>query len=585
METATKQKRTRRLLPLALFLTSLCGVLVLGSCRDNDFDLSDVDLTVGLGGSDTLTLPGNNSTRAIQMDEVLKLNNSSFVHIAANGDYELSMSDETVHRESVSVGTFVIAGTSVEPYYIPAVAGSAEKPIVTLNFTAKNIDKSILALNSLTTDCRAKISILVPATLRQISRLNLSIPSFLHVSSFTLDGVKKTVGSDNAVVLDGLKSGKHTILVDIDRIECNRTTADNSSIAFDASAHVLTMKVNVLLRMTVAPSDLTSTSTVGNIEGRGEIEPASVKTITGRFDKEIAYDNLGSVSLHGIPDFLEDNDVVFDLYNPTVFIHFNNDLPVNALLGGVLTSTDEFGRTLASVNVPQFSVASGEQVVALQAKDRNYGADTVAVTVADLPSLIRKIPNRITFGQIKASADGTKTGQVTLGKDYQVEAQYAFSSPLQFGENTSIIYSDSITDMHDGVKDLMFIENNGKPDGGLIAEADVESCLPLYLTVEAWGVDVDGKAISKEKLPVIVSPSVKASADGNPITTHITMKITPTDNDVFRTLDGIHYRLIGTTSAQGQSPVTGVTLNAYKQTLKVSGITVRKYGKVIGNFN
>lgn len=585
METISKRKRTRRLFPLALFLTSLCGVLVLGSCRNNDFDLSDVDMTVGLGGSDTLTLPGNNSTRAIQMDEVLKLNNSSFVHIAANGDYELSMTDGNIHRESVSVGSFALAGTSVEPSSIPAVAGSAKMPIVTLNFEAADIDKSILALNSLTADCQAKISIRVPSTLHQISRLTLSFPSFLHVSSFTLDGVKKSVGSDNAAVLDGLKSGKHTILVDIDQIECNRTAADGSSIAFDAAAHKLTMKVNALLRMTVAKSDLVSTTTVGTIEGSGEIEPASVKTITGRFDKEIGYNNLGSVSLQGIPDFLDDNDVVFDLYNPTVFIHFNNDLPVNAQLSGVLTSTDSNGRTLASVEVPQFSVASGEQVVAIQAKAKTYGADTVAVTVADLPSLIRKIPNRITFGQIKASADGTKTSQVTLGKDYQVEAQYAFSSPLQFGENTSIIYSDSITDMHDGVKDLMFIEKNGKPDGGLIAEADIESCLPLFLTVEAWGVDVDGKAVSKEKLPITVTPSVKASADGNPVMTHITMKITPTDNDVFRTLDGIHYRLVGTTSAQGQSPVTGVTLNAYKQTLKVSGITVRKYGKVIGNFN
>lgn len=585
MVTTTKRARTRRLFPLALFLTSLCGVLVLGSCRDNDFDLSDVDMTVGLGGGDTLTLPGNNSTRAIQMDEVLKLNNSSFVHIAANGDYELSMADGNVHRESVSVGSFVISGSSVEPYSIPAVVGSADKPIVTLNFEATDIDKSILALNSLTSDCQARISIQVPSTLHQISRLTLSFPSFLHVSSFTLDGVKKTVGSDNFVVLDGLRSGMHAILVNIDQIECNRTAADGSSIAFDAAAHKLTMKVNALLRMTVAPSDLASTSTVGTIEGSGKTEPASVKTITGRFNKEIGYDNLGSVSLQGIPDFLDDNDVVFDLYNPTVFIHFSNDLPVNALLGGVLTSTDANGRTLASVEVPQFSVASGEQVVAIQAKAKAYGADTVAVTVADLPSLIRKIPNRVTFGQIKASADGTKTSQVTLGKDYQVEAQYAFSSPLQFGENTSIIYSDSITDMHDGVKDLMFIEKNGKPDGGLIAEADVENCLPLYLTVEAWGVDVDGKAIPKEKLPVTVTPSVKASADGKPVTTHIRMTVIPTDNDVFRTLDGIHYRLVGTTTAQGQSPVTGVTLNAYKQTLKVSGITVSKYGKVIGNFN
>ena len=584
METISKRKRMR-LFTLALFSTSLCWMLVLGSCRDNDYDLSNIDETIGLGGGDTLTLPGNNSTRAIQMDEVLKLNNSSFVHIATNGDYELSMTDGSVHRQTVTVGSFVISGSSVESYSIPAVPGSVDKPIVTLNFVANNIDKSILALDRLTADCQTKISVSVPSTLRQISKLTLSLPSFLHISSFTLDGVEKTVGSDNAVVLNGLTSGKHSILVKVDRVECNSSTADGSNIAFDANSHKLTMKVNATLQMAVAASDLTSTSTIGTIVGDGEIEPTSVKTITGRFDKEIDYDNLGSVSLSGIPDFLEDNDIDFDLYNPTVFINFNNDLPVNALLSGVLTSTDENGKTLASVNVPQFAVAPGKQVIALQPKAQTYGADTVAVAVADLPTLIRKIPNKIAFGQIKASADGSKTSTVTLGKEYSVEAQYAFDCPLQFGENATIIYSDSINDMNDGVKKLMFVERNGKPDGGLIAEADVESCLPLYLTVEAWGVDINGQGIPATKLPITVTPTVKASADGSPVTTHITMTAIPTDNDVFRTLDAIHYRLIGAATAEGQSPVTGVTLNAYKQTLKVSGITIRKYGKVIGNFN
>ena len=135
METISKRKRMR-LFTLALFSTSLCWMLVLGSCRDNDYDLSNIDETIGLGGGDTLTLPGNNSTRAIQMDEVLKLNNSSFVHIATNGDYELSMTDGSVHRQTVTVGSFVISGSSVESYSIPAVPGSVDKPIVTLNFVA-----------------------------------------------------------------------------------------------------------------------------------------------------------------------------------------------------------------------------------------------------------------------------------------------------------------------------------------------------------------------------------------------------------------------------------------------------------------
>ena len=63
-----------------------CGLLTLGTgCTDNDFDLSKIDTTIGIGG-DGLTLP-TNSTENIMLDDFLELNNSDLVSIAANGDY------------------------------------------------------------------------------------------------------------------------------------------------------------------------------------------------------------------------------------------------------------------------------------------------------------------------------------------------------------------------------------------------------------------------------------------------------------------------------------------------------------------
>lgn len=61
-----------------------CGMLTLGTgCTDNDFDLSKIDTTIGIGG-DELTLP-TNSTENIMLDDVLELNNSDLVYIAENG--------------------------------------------------------------------------------------------------------------------------------------------------------------------------------------------------------------------------------------------------------------------------------------------------------------------------------------------------------------------------------------------------------------------------------------------------------------------------------------------------------------------
>lgn len=62
------------------------SIVALGTgCTDSDYDLSSVDSTIGVGG-DGLELP-TSSTENIILDDVLKLNNSDFVKIAANGDY------------------------------------------------------------------------------------------------------------------------------------------------------------------------------------------------------------------------------------------------------------------------------------------------------------------------------------------------------------------------------------------------------------------------------------------------------------------------------------------------------------------
>ena len=67
----------------------LCGCMFLSACVDDSYDLSDVDLTMGFG-ADNLSLPGNNSTKEIQLDQVLKLDGNEYVRIAENGDYYLT---------------------------------------------------------------------------------------------------------------------------------------------------------------------------------------------------------------------------------------------------------------------------------------------------------------------------------------------------------------------------------------------------------------------------------------------------------------------------------------------------------------
>ena len=70
------------------------SIVALGTgCTDSDYDLSSVDSTIGVGG-EGLELP-TSSTENIILDDVLKLNNSDFVKIAANGDYMFNLKSAT----------------------------------------------------------------------------------------------------------------------------------------------------------------------------------------------------------------------------------------------------------------------------------------------------------------------------------------------------------------------------------------------------------------------------------------------------------------------------------------------------------
>lgn len=73
-------KRPRPSFRYVCMSLAACALLATG-CQDKDFDLGEIDSLIGLGGDD-LTLPSDNTTKDIMLDDVLELNNSNFIHIA-----------------------------------------------------------------------------------------------------------------------------------------------------------------------------------------------------------------------------------------------------------------------------------------------------------------------------------------------------------------------------------------------------------------------------------------------------------------------------------------------------------------------
>ncbi len=154
----------------------------------------------------------------------------------------------------------------------------------------------------------------------------------------------------------------------------------------------------------------------------------------------------------------------------------------------------------------------------------------------------------------------------------------------------SIIYNRNYTGWNDQVKDVKFVETtvDGKStiEGYLKATATIENKIPAYLTLSAQGMDMNGKIIGTDRLEVDVENVVKASPDGvTPETTEVVIYLRPKTNEVFKVLDGVKFQIRMTAKDTKGSKVSGVMLNAYKQTVKLTKLKLQKHGKVAVDLN
>ena len=303
----------------------------------------------------------------------------------------------------------------------------------------------------------------------------------------------------------------------------------------------------------------------------------------GVFDPKINLNSLGEVDVTGLPDFLDDDDVVADLDNPQILLTVNNDMDVAATVSATVISTKE-GRELARVTLPEMSVAKNglSKICICRQKTseltQQYGEANV-YAVSNLSTLINRIPDHIKIVDVNAHAKA-EVATIVFGEEYHVKPSYKINAPLAFGEKANIVYEDSFTGWNDDIDELDLAEGTY-----IEVTANVENKVPAYLTVKAYPVDAQGNKI-EDKLLIEIPDEVAASTDGTTaVTTPITMKITPKVKNSLKQLDGLVFRLEGSAKSANGNKVTGISLNERKHTLKLNDIKVKIVGKIIGDFN
>lgn len=587
------------LLPSALLVA---GFLTLTGCTNNDYDLNNVDATMGFG-SESLVIP-NSSTKDIQLKDVLDLKEGGCVVTDAAGNYLFQLAGGDVEAAYPNISPIILdvsnvfdgdislsnaASTGAKARRAPGSSLHIASPKVMM-FEYHGNDKAVKSLNEAEineNENGTEISIRldfsnISTAVSNIESATLTLPAYLSINHLEIkngNGVPTHNGS-KVTITDISTARPLELSLKTQKLDFTNQN-DHGSLIIKNGAIDLTGDFSIALQCNVTgamPDNPTIKAKIGVAD-----RTITMRSATGIFDPKINLSTLGEVDVTGLPNFLDDDDVVADLDNPQIILTVNNNMNVAATVSATVISTKE-NRELARVALPEMSVAkNGLSKICICRKKTNelnrlYGEENV-YEVSNLSTLINRIPDHVKIVDVRAHAKA-EVATIEFGRVYNVKPSYEVHAPLAFGEKANIVYEDSFTGWNEDIDKLDFAE-----DAYIEMTAQVENRVPAYLKVTAHAVDAQGNQID-DKLNIEIPEEVAASPDGNAVvTTPITMRITPKVKHALKELDGIVFRMEGAAKSANGNSVTGIGLNKNTHTLKFSDIKVKVIGQIIGDFN
>ena len=585
------------------------GFLAVGSgCTDSDFDLSNIDQTIGIGG-DGLQLP-TNSTENIVLDDLLDLNNSDFISIAENGDYMFSKQSDDVKPSHPSIDEVLVKEAKVNNNFKIEIPESSLMQTrrksaghTKLSKTASvegeasefkyrgNVPFEIRDLIFAKTASDINIDVNVTAELKKViptfKTMTVTIPSYLKLNIGKCSPSQPEYDAEKGIITfhNISSSAKINIKANISSLDFSTppptvvftpgVLGADGSIDFDGA---------VLLGITFDEVNKEGNS-LQNLYMSAKMTMGAIRVTeaTGKFKPNLDLEDLGNVNINNVPDFLTDYDVTINLYNPVIELTATSDIDVAGVATATLIAEDERGNEMAKVEIRGLNIKPNGTTRLCICKHKE-GIDETKYdqvkVVSNLSDIVKKIPHRINC-KAEVDADTYRKGTVKLGKKYTIDADVHMSAPLAFDEGAQIVYTDTIDGWNEDIDKFSFAE------GAYIEmTTEVENKMPAYLNVSAFAIDVNGKEIPQHRIRVDVSNSVKASEDGEKaVVTPVTIKLRENEKGALKTVDGIVFRVTAAAGEKDAQTIVGKTINAYKHTLTARNIKVRLVGKIIADFN
>lgn len=591
-----KRKQKRVTLLLASLLVG--GFLVTG-CTNSDYDFNEIDATMGFGG-DGLELPAS-STMDIPLKDVLDLEENGSVKLDDEGNYLFQLTGSGSSEANPKIEPIRLEGRSYNAN-IPISLSASAKATRSLTvssvipevkekmFEYHGVDKSVKSLtkaNMKPVTMKLTLGFSgISSVISKIKKATLTLPGYLSLKRVVRDGNDMPIPTSSRIDIADISTSRDMVLtITSNELLFSKQDAYGTlSIAEDGK-----IDMDGYFGLKIDDFELTGTPSTANmsIAAKVEVENIELTSATGVFDPEVNFGTLGEVDVTGVPDFLSDDNVVADLANPQILLTINNEMNVAATVKATVTATKS-GQTTATVQLPEMyieknSVSPNTQICICREKTpeltAQYGEKNV-YAVSNLSTLINKIPDHVSIGNVEARADQSQEATVEFGKPYHITPSYEVYAPLAFGKDAVIEYSDQFDGWNDDIDDLELSENTY-----VRLTADAISKVPAALILEATPLGVGGADISNLIEVNIKKGEVSASTDGETaVTSPLEVEIREKVKGGLKQLDGLSYKVQGKATHNGTT-VEGITLNANKHTLKLNNIKVKLVGKIIGDFN
>lgn len=529
------------------------GLIGLNSCLkvDETYDLDkDFDMTITVGGD--LTVPGS-STEKFKLGDLLDLEDNEVIKVV-DGSYHLQQNGESrtnnVEVPGVSIDDMNGKFEGVEFSQYVNGSGSSGEIIISyakgigINIEKNDVTSDIKDITGAVTTCYntylkfTKSGVPFDAVID--NNYTIEFPSYITVKSednnwIVKDGNKLVLNKAEGLgITDNTKVQFQLTYITFDgedaKFNYNDDGMDNSSITLGGS-------VNLDGNITASVDNLTS----GNIKLAVDIfsDRMELNSVTGKVDPEVKIE-IDPINIDGLPDFLAEDNVVLDLTDPRIFITVTNSSPISVDMSAELKSFKNGNMageaSLENVNIP---AERDDYVICLNQKIEdgwNEAEQIMYVKVEGLSDLIKKIPDRIEITDVETSVVQEEV-TIDLNKNYTIVTDYKVDTPLKFGPETNITYTETIDGWDADLEDMEFSK----------VEASMTATNAIPLGVNLTGVAIDKNGEPLDGVTVDLNVDIDAGSIDNPTKENIKFTLT-TDNGSIKGLDGIKLTVIAKAS-------------------------------------